>query len=123
MKLLLDMNLSPAFVPFLQKEGYKVIHWVQVGKPDSPDVEILEYAKQNDLIVLTHDLYFGAILAATQSVSPSVLQIRIQDISPEKSLSLLLGALVEFKELLLKGALVSIKEATSRARIFPLNRE
>jgi hypothetical protein len=33
---------------------------------DAPDVEIMAYAAKYDYVVLTHDLDFSAILAATQ---------------------------------------------------------
>ena len=34
-------------------------------------------------VVLTHDLDFGAILAATQGKKPSVVQVRAEDVSPD----------------------------------------
>ena len=42
----------------------------------------MAYAMANDCIVLTHDLDFSAILAATQGEKPSVVQIRADDVSP-----------------------------------------
>ncbi len=43
----------------------------------------MDYARANDYIVLTHDLDFGTILAATRGTGPSVVQIRNQDVSPD----------------------------------------
>jgi hypothetical protein len=34
MRLLVDMNLSPGRVGFLQQAGFKAIHWSTVGSPD-----------------------------------------------------------------------------------------
>ncbi len=31
MKLLLDMNLSPAWVRFLEENGFEAVHWSTVG--------------------------------------------------------------------------------------------
>jgi len=42
MKLLIDMNLSPEWVPFLEKAGWPAVHWFKVGQPDASDQEILE---------------------------------------------------------------------------------
>ena len=53
-----------------------------VGQPSAPDSEIMEYASQDGLIVFTHDLDFGALLANRKSRQPSVIQIRAQDVLP-----------------------------------------
>ena len=31
MKIVLDMNLSPAWVPFLETKGHIVKHWSEIG--------------------------------------------------------------------------------------------
>jgi len=45
----------------------------------------MAYASVNGYVVLTHDLDFSAILAATQGEKPSVVQIRADDVSPDGS--------------------------------------
>lgn len=42
----------------------------------------MAYAKANEYIVLTHDLDFSTILAATHGEKPSVVQIRANDVNP-----------------------------------------
>jgi predicted nuclease of predicted toxin-antitoxin system len=37
MKLLIDMNLSPAWVEEFKSQGFKSAHWSTIGKPDAPD--------------------------------------------------------------------------------------
>lgn len=37
MKVLLDMNLSPAWVQFLEEHGVESVHWAAVGEPTAPD--------------------------------------------------------------------------------------
>ena len=120
MKLLIDMNLSPEWVPVLREEGWDAIHWSSIGDPGAPDREIMTWTKANGHIVFTHDLDFGAILAATKAESPSVFQIRTQDINPRHIRDLVVSALNQFKNHLKGGALVSVDEAKSRARILPL---
>ena len=120
MKLLIDMNLSPEWVPVLREEGWDAIHWSSIGDPGVPDREIMTWAKANGHIVFTHDLDFGAILAATKAESPSVFQIRTQDINPRHIRDLVVSALNQFKNHLKGGALVSVDETKSRARILPL---
>jgi predicted nuclease of predicted toxin-antitoxin system len=71
MKLLVDMNLSPRWVGLLTDAGIEAAHWSSVGAPNAPDREIMEFAKTKGYVVLTHDLDFGAILAATHGTSPA----------------------------------------------------
>lgn len=94
MKLLIDMNLSPSWVEVLSAaEGINAVHWSTIGTKTASDREIMSWAESNGHIVLTHDLDFGAMLAATGADSPSVLQLRFQDVSPEKSERLVLDVL------------------------------
>ena len=37
MKFLIDMNLSPLWVPFLGAHGFGAVHWSTVGDPRAPD--------------------------------------------------------------------------------------
>lgn len=82
MKILIDMNLSPLWVDVLSEAGWETTHWFSIGAQHAPDTEIMAWAKKNAFIVFTHDLDFGAILAATKASSPSVFQVRTQDIMP-----------------------------------------
>jgi predicted nuclease of predicted toxin-antitoxin system len=81
-KLLVDMNLSPHWVDRLNAAGLPAVHWLSVGRMDAPDIEIMAHAAKYDYVVLTHDLDFSAILAATQGTKPSVVQIRSDNLSP-----------------------------------------
>jgi predicted nuclease of predicted toxin-antitoxin system len=76
MKLLVDMNLSPGWVDFLVTSGFEAVHWSAIGRGNESDAEVMRWAAEHAHIVLTADLDFGAILAATQRRQPSVIQIR-----------------------------------------------
>jgi predicted nuclease of predicted toxin-antitoxin system len=69
MKLLLDMNLSPRWLRVLADAGFEAVHWSACGKGGAADTEIMGFAKANDYVVLTYDLDFSAILAATGGTS------------------------------------------------------
>jgi len=117
MKLLVDMNLSPRWCPLLKAEGWD---WSDVGRGSAPDSEIMTWARQEGRVVLTHNLDFGAMLAAARTTGPSVVQIRTQDVRPE-SLGPLLVPLLRQHELELKaGALMIADEARARVRVLPL---
>ena len=67
MKILIDMNLSPAWVSVLEEAGHTASHWSTIGSLNAPDREVLLWAKANGYLLFTHDLDFGAILAATEA--------------------------------------------------------
>src|SRR5262249_62003028 len=74
-KLLVDMNLSPSWINRLARHGFDAVHWSTVGAATAPDVEILTRATEHQFVVLTNDLDFSAILAASAGTTPSVVQI------------------------------------------------
>jgi predicted nuclease of predicted toxin-antitoxin system len=121
MKIVIDMNLSPAWVPVLVHAGHEAVHWSTIGAPTAPDREILAWTRDHGHVLFTHDLDFGAILAATQTSSPSVVQLRTQDVTPHQAQDLLLDVLHRFTDSLTRGALISIDESRSRVRILPIS--
>lgn len=123
MKLLVDMNLSPDWVPFLSSEGIESIHWSAVGTATAPDTQIMEFASVNGYAVLTQDLDFGAILAVTQVSTPSVVQIRSDDLDPRVIGKLIVAALVESKAEIESGALITVDSKRSRLRLLPFPTE
>jgi len=78
------------------------------------------YARANDYIVLTHDLDFGAILAATHGEKPSVVQIRADDVSPRTIGKQVIAALLQMALELEDGALLTIDTSRTRVRVLPL---
>ncbi len=119
-RLLIDMNLSPEWVDFLEKENIEAVHWSEIGDPSASDREIFAYAREHNFIVFTHDLDFGAILAATNAEAPSVVQIRTQDTMPAKQGAKLIEAMQTFESALKEGALLTLDEMKQRIRILPL---
>ena len=80
----------------------------------------MAFAREHGYVVLTHDLDFGAILAAMNARAPSVIQIRTQDILSERFQTLLIDALSQFESELASGALIVVDESRARARLLPL---
>lgn len=120
MKLLVDVNLSPHWVDFLEREGWSTVHWSAVGDPHAEDSVILAWARSQGYLVFTHDLDFGTLLALTRAVGPSVLQIRTQDVTPESIGALVVDVLRKYAAQLDTGALIVVDEDKSRARILPI---
>lgn len=122
MKIVVDMNLSPEWIPTLSDAGFEAIHWSSVGNPRAQDAEILEQARRNNWIVFTNDLDFGHTLALTQADGPSVLQVRAQDLLPESLGEIVVAALRQNREALEAGALIVVDESSLRVRILPIRR-
>lgn len=120
MKLLVDMNLSPRWASLLVDAGIEAAHWSTLGAKNAPDSEIMAYASANDYVVLTHDLDFSAILAATHGEKPSVVQIRAEDVSPDVIGKQVIAALRQMESDLEEGALLTVDPNRTRLRLLPL---
>lgn len=83
----------------------------------------MEFARENGLIVFTHDLDFSAMLASTQAESPSVIQMRTQDVLSEDMTTKLIAVVQKYEAELTTGALITIDGTKSRLRILPLRRK
>lgn len=121
MKILIDMNLSPVWVQYFAENAFVSKHWSVIGKANDPDKVIFEYAKQNGFVVFTHDLDFGAILAATNAKAPSVFQIRSQNLLPEAIGPTVLKCFHDYAGFLNSGCLITLFDQKSRIRLLPLN--
>ena len=122
MKLLVDLNLSPSWVDRLARHGFEAVHWSTIGAATAPDVEILTWANEHAFVLITNDLDFSAILAAGGGASPSVVQIRTQDLLSDVVVGIVAKALDAHREDIERGALLSIDEAGTRVRVLPLRR-
>ena len=107
---------------WLKDAGVDAIHWSLVGKINAADTEIMTFAMANDYVVLTHDLDFSAILAATQGEKPSVVQIRADDVSPDAIGLQIVAALGQMESELAAGALLTIDPSRTRLNLLPLRR-
>jgi predicted nuclease of predicted toxin-antitoxin system len=120
MKIIVDMNLSPLWIRYLQERGFEAQHWSAVGKPNDPDTVIFDWAKKNQAIVFTNDLDFGAILASSQADAPSVFQVRTQDLMPASIGQIVVSGLQRFSSELNAGALVTLDLNRTKVRILPI---
>jgi predicted nuclease of predicted toxin-antitoxin system len=120
MKVLIDMNLSPRWANMLADSGIEAAHWSTLGAANAPDVEIMDFARTNNYVALTHDLDFGTLLTATQGDKPSVVQIRSDDVSPNVIGKPVINALRQMTAELDEGALLTIDPSRTRLRLLPL---
>jgi predicted nuclease of predicted toxin-antitoxin system len=60
-KIQIDMNLSPDWVPVLQRHGWVAVHWSSFGDQRATDRIVMDWAVANGYVVFTHDLDFGTM--------------------------------------------------------------
>ena len=114
------MNLSPSWVERLAGHGFEAVHWSTIGVATAPDVEILAWANEHRFVVITNDLDFSAILAASAGATPSVVQIRTQDLLSDTAVRIVAKALEAHGDDIERGALLSIDDGGTRVRMLPL---
>jgi predicted nuclease of predicted toxin-antitoxin system len=120
MRLLFDMNLSPLWVEAVKTHGrHSALHWSEIGALNALDTQIMDFARSEGCVVMTCDLDFGAILAATRAQSPSVVQIRADDVRPSAIADALLRALDQCEAELKAGALLTVEPERARVRLLP----
>jgi len=120
MKILVDMNLSPGWVDRPTAAGFEAVHWANVGSGGELDQVLMQWAADHDHVVLTSDLDFGAILAATGRRRPSVIQLRSDNLSPSAIGDVVVSAIGQTRRELGAGAIVSVDASRARLRILPL---
>ena len=115
------MNLPPLLAAILSSNGFPTQHWVNIGLPTVEDAAILAYARTNGFVIVTHDLDFSAILAATAADGPSVVQVRTQDVMSAKFVDTLTTALTQFQTEIAAGAIIVVDERRAKARVLPIS--
>lgn len=83
MKFLLDMGISQVTSKYLNKLGYDTVHLVALSMETASDTEILDLAKNDNRVILTHDLDFGKLLSFSGDTMPSVVVFRLNNMKPE----------------------------------------
>lgn len=121
MKYLLDANLSPQVVAALLDAGYDATHVGDHGLLVATDDEILGWAANNGVVVITADSDFAMLLATRRALVPSVLLLRdIADKPPAAHAQLLIDNLATVEEDLTSGAIVSLSPTRLRVRELPI---
>lgn len=111
MKFLGDMGISQAAIQWLSEQGFDAIHVRNVNMHRSLDAEILSKAKSEDRVVLTCDLDFGDLLAASGEYNPSVIIFRLEKETPANVIERPKQVLHESHDALTKGTIIVYTES------------
>ena len=118
---MLDMGISPKTAVFLRNLGYDAIHLHDLKSDRSTDPAVMQMARNEERILLTHDLDFGELIAASGANAPSVIIFRLRNMKPKNVNRFLNAIITEHRDALEKGAIVSVTEGQVRVRLLPLN--
>ena len=119
LKLLADLHISPETVHNLRKNGYIISRITDHLLPTATDREIIQLAGRLQAAILTQDLDFSALVAKSGKKSPSILSLRIGNVSHQHVTSLLLTILPAIEKELEQGAIVSVDNVGMRIRLLP----
>lgn len=120
MKFLADMGISPKAVVHLRQQGHDATHLIEKNLHRLPDPEILAKSRSEGRILLTHDLDFGELMAASGARLPSVVIFRLGNMAAthvNRHLDLILARYAKELE---QGAILSITENRVRIRALPI---
>ena len=123
MKFLADMGISPKTVDFLTQLGYDATHLYQEGLEKLADADILAKALREERIVLTHDLDFGELVAASGAKLPSIITFRLRNMHPDRVNIYMEEVVGNHQNVLEQGAAISITEGKLRVRLLPIKKE
>jgi predicted nuclease of predicted toxin-antitoxin system len=119
MKFLLDMGISPEMSGVLRSFGHDAVHLHDEGLDTLPDLAILEKARDEGHVLLTHDLDFADLVAASGARLPSVVIFRLRNMRPEHVAKYVERVLRQSGKALEEGAILSVTEAMIRVRLLP----
>lgn len=120
MRFLADMGISPTTVAFLQGLGHDALHLHDQGLDRLPDPAVLGKARDEGRVLLTHDLDFGELVAASGADMPSIIVFRLRNMRPDRVNDHLRGIVAQHQEPLERGAVISVTEGLIRVRLLPL---
>jgi predicted nuclease of predicted toxin-antitoxin system len=119
-RFLVDMNLSPAIADGLRSLRFDAVHVRDVGLARASDEEIFRFAAGERRTIVTADLDFADIVAASGIDVVSVILLRLRNTSPSRGLARLEAVLSLVAEPLATGAIVIVSEDRIRIRSLPI---
>ena len=122
MKFLADMGISPRSAAFLRSLGHDTVHLHDACLDRLSDASILIKALDEGRIVLTHDLDFGDLMAASEARLPSVIIFRLRNMSADHLNRYLEIILANYQDRLVAGVVMSVTEREIRTRSLPIGK-
>lgn len=110
MKFLTDENIATSLVEKLRKEDHDVKDIKEEELFQIPDSKIIEIAKKEDRIILTHDKDFSNLLRSPNKKHSGVILLRFKNQSPQHVINKFIPLLKESLNKDLKNKVVIVEE-------------
>lgn len=123
MRFLLNMNVPRELGRRLTAKGHECRHSGDIGMTQASDVAIMEKARANKEIIVTHDLDYGHLLAFSGEPEPSVIIFRLRNTHSDNLYARIINTWPEIEKPLLEGAIVVLEDAALRIRRLPITQE
>lgn len=120
MRFLADMGVAQSVVEWLRANAHEAVHLRDEGLHRLPDGEIFQKAAREQRIVLTFDLDFGEILAASGGDIVSVILFRLRNTRFSFVIQRLQDVLNQSSAALSQGAIVVVEDGRHRVRNLPI---
>lgn len=121
MRFLVDENLPPKIAWLLTQAGHDSVHVYDLRAAGFADTDIVGLATNDGRVIISADTDFGAILASTRAIEPSVILVReIMDRRPADFVAVVLPQLVVLEPHLKDGAIAAFTAKGIRVRSLPL---
>jgi predicted nuclease of predicted toxin-antitoxin system len=120
MRFLADMGVSQQVVEWLRTKGHDAVHLRNEGLQRLPNGEIFQKASREQRIVLTFDLDFGEILAASGGQIVSVILFRLRNTRTDFVIQRLDDVLNQSSADLSRGAIIIVEDGRHRVRRLPI---
>ena len=119
-RLLADVHISHKTVGDLQKQGYEIMRSSEVLPANAPDINILEFARIENWVVLTQDLDFSMLVALSKYSQPSLITLRLSSAKPDIVTKRLLDVLSQIEKALQEGSAITVQDESIRIRKLPV---
>ena len=122
MNFLLNENIPPLLTGLLKNIGWNAKHAWELKLIGKPDHFIVDFAIQNKLIIITHDLDYGRIVSLSGAKNPSVITFRLDRISVSILFDLISNHRIQLEHYLQLGALLTVDSEKIRYRLLPIEK-
>lgn len=112
------MPISPKTAKFLKSLGYECHHVSEFKMEKADDESIVKFAKSNGYTIITEDLDFGAILAYTKEMEPSIIIMRVGNLTTNQINQLMAKVLPTIMDM--KNCIIVIERTKIRIKKLPI---
>ena len=106
MRFLVDRCAGRRLAEWLHSQGHDVVESRTLG-PDPGDESLLQWAVEQERILITIDTDFGKLVFAGQAIHRGV--IRLPDVPPTRRIELMARLLAHYSQALEAGAVITVR--------------